>query len=117
MRKVIGYENALGVGNHLLLEGSVKWEVDKQFHIVWNFDYTVNNLLGHASDLRREDDGAITAELDFRDADIAELVKRDNLPATFEGNDVVQEVFDGVRVFHSVTVRGIAIVAPPSVPW
>lgn len=117
MRKPICYENALGVADHFLLEGSVKWEDGKKIPLVWNFGYDVNSLLGHAQDLQREEDGAITAELNINDLSVADLFKEDLIAATFQGSEVQEELCDGIRVFHNVLVRTVSLVSLPQVPW
>ena len=117
MRKVICYENALAVGDHFLLEGSVKWDPEKRFPVVWNFSYELHSLLGWATDLQREEAGAITADIEFIDLTNAKLVEDEDLPVTFEGNEVREEMHDGVREISNVKVRGLSVVLQPAVPW
>lgn len=117
MRKVICYENALAVGNHFLLESSVQWDPEKRFPVVWNFSYELHSLLGWATELRREEDGSITAELEIVDEANVKLIEDEDLPVTFEGNEVREEMHDGVREISNVKIRGISVVLQPAVPW
>ena len=117
MRKRICYEDALVFGDQFLIEGSVNWDEDAQLPLVWDFGVDTKSLLGHATDLRREEDGAITAELTFQDPKNEALAEAEDLSATFFADEVGQETHDGVQVFYRLRLRKIAIVPARSALW
>lgn len=64
MRHTIGYEGRdMGFG-HILLPGALKWDDSHPYPVLEKSDYT-SPIVGTASDIRREEDGRITAEIDF----------------------------------------------------
>lgn len=52
--------------------GSIKFEEDAEYFVTWDNNFSVENIIGKASDIRREDDGTLTAEIDWAETEKAE---------------------------------------------
>ena len=117
MRKIICYENALDFSNCFIVDGAAKW--DDKLPIVWNFSNELNDVLGQAVDLRREEDGAITAELMFLDLSVNKLMSAGDTFVTIYANELDYESCDGIRVFHNLRIREISVLPAMNgvVPW
>lgn len=61
MRYIIAVEGEQKVMDQFVTHGALFWEEDKKLPVVWNFHD--NEAVGQATDLRREKDGTITAEV------------------------------------------------------
>lgn len=52
--------------DHRLTDGCLKWVEGKEYPVLKSAKFDdPSNILGHATDIRREDNGVITAEIDF----------------------------------------------------
>ena len=114
MRKIICYEGKTYPHLlHTLAPGSVKWEEDKELPVTFNFNH--EKVYAKASDFRREEDGAITAEITFVDH-VPEAERKllvDECSATIYANGVVSK-YDFV---HSCDLQGVSFVLKGSVGW
>lgn len=64
MRHVILREGSpVWPGGPTIEVGATLWHIDKPVYVLENFDYSVNSMRGKATDIRRERNGEITAEL------------------------------------------------------
>jgi hypothetical protein len=62
-RYIICQEGKENVPGQFLLDGSMNWGEDKIW-VSWNFNHQ-DPKIGYASDIRREEDGWITAEIEL----------------------------------------------------
>lgn len=70
MRKIIGYEKVEKIPGQLILEGAFKWNETEPIPVTTHWSRSMDHpqsIIGKATDLRREEDGAITAEIDIPD--------------------------------------------------
>ena len=88
MRKIITWEGEEKVPGIIIEKGALTWG-DDPIPVCWNFQYDIENLLGNATDLRREDDGSITAEITFDE----ENEKQRQAKEVLEHGDVTTTVY------------------------
>lgn len=116
MRKTICIEGKKTVPGQFLETGSLKWEEGKQYPITW--EYKHDKIYGWASDIRREDDGTITAELDIEDGTALALLEHRDVSATIYGNKLVGTKDEEVGMsYSSVNLLSISLVVAHTVNW
>ncbi len=106
----------------LFLEGSLKWDTEN--HIPVSYSYNWDRVIGKANNLRREDDGTITAEIVWEERyqkEIDELLKKSKdgwsigeLGCGIHNlSDSLCNSKAGERDLKSGTIREIAIISSP----
>lgn len=119
MRHILCYENALSIGDQFWVDGAIKW-TEERVPVVWNFDGSdVRNLLGWATDIQRDDEGCITAEIKFHGPGLA-LEESGDLKicsASFMADEVEYAFRDKVTEVSSGRLRQIAMVPSDAVLW
>ena len=111
------------IGNHLEV-GALKFEEDKTYVVTWMNNFTVDNIIGTAHDLRREDDGEITAEIEWNENGdaIVELLG-EKCFVTIYGNEVEQlggfpkNDGDPQVLVRSVTLKALFVDNGAIDPW
>lgn len=120
-RMTISWEGTEAVPGIIIQPGALRWE-DEELPLCWNFDH--NELLGVASDIRREDDGQITAEITIYE----ETDNQKHAQVVMDHGDVATTVYvtdlsehkdeDGnKRIVESGRIRSVNMVLPDSVGW
>jgi len=59
--------------NHFFEVDSLVW--DEQVVVTWMFEFSAKSILGVASNIRREEDGWLSAEIEWSDSQAAEQAK------------------------------------------
>ena len=62
-REIVAYEGKRSVNGYLLHPGALKWDEEALIPVTEHFDWTQQTAWVKGSDIRREDDGSITAEM------------------------------------------------------
>jgi hypothetical protein len=127
MRKIICREGVEDLG-HIFEVGSLQWS--DPLPLVWNFSHdNIGNVLGRAEDIRREENGEITAEIVFNDSDKAQQAR-----TTLENKDTCCTIFankiyekritvgedeeaHAVRLIKSATIREVSVILAAGHPW
>lgn len=111
MRVQIAQEGSEVIPQQLLLDGSLKWS-DAPVSIT----NQVGILLGSATNIRRETDGMITAELDLVDDFWTELepIKKD-IGFTIAASSTLESWEGPLRIIHEAPIREVFLT--PGVPW
>lgn len=113
MRKIIAWEGEEKIPGQVLETGALKWNDDKPIPVTKSADWDVTSVIGTATDLRREDNHTITAEIELNEefapaiADMSFTVYCNQV----KGSDVSKEPW---RI-SSARIR--AIFFAPTVPW
>lgn len=114
-RHIISREGVVEDFDKTLLEvGSLTWD-EGRVPVGWEFKWDGQFLLGYAENLRREENGDITAEITFQERELEVHSGREFLGATVYASSVVQKMSKGVRVISGAKVKGVAITM--GVPW
>lgn len=119
-RHIISYEGVDEEFNRTHLKvGSLTWP-DSPVPVIWNFGLmNPDDLLGHATDFRREETGEITAEISFNNTDksarIADL--KEELYATIYARDVAQKMKRGIKVISYCKIAAISICLGSEHTW
>lgn len=118
-RMTISWEGAEAVPGIIIQPGALRWE-DEELPLCWNFDH--NELLGQASEIRREDDGRITAEITiYEQTDNQKhaqaIVDHGDTPATVYVTDLTEKREDDKRIVESGRIRSVNLVPPGNVSW
>ena len=114
------------IGNHLK-PYSMLWE-QAELPINYNANWTVEALIGVASDIRREDDGQLTAEVKWNDHGLMLIeamhqdvnAKDGTLWLTIVANMILEKGEAGVgtqRVVHQATIRELFVTMHLQDPW
>lgn len=78
-----------------LVEGSLQWDDDKLIPVLWENDFSTQGILGQAHDLRREDGGWLSAEIDWTNEDkspaVVELIDHGDLFLTIYATNVTEQ--------------------------
>lgn len=114
MREVIAYEDVYHPALSFLKYGSIKWAGEYPIPITAWESYT-HKLLGEASDIRRGDDGEITAEIQWFDEDYKTAVEDGLMALTLWCNDLDAEHIENTMVVQSAMLR--KIYPTIGVPW
>lgn len=101
--------------------GALKIE-QLSYPVVWSFGWDTEDFLGTATELKREDDESITAEIEWvadKKDDILVLLEKNDAFLTVYGNNVVQKdvkMGSTKRRVVAVTLRAVSVVPGPD-PW
>lgn len=122
MRKIIGREGRKDL-NTFIERNALKF--DDVLPLLWNFDTTPDHFLGNASDIRREEDGSVTAELTFNETDRGQqaktLVENGDCAATFFATNIKEvprkDRASTARHINEATIRYVSVVIASQVPW
>lgn len=120
MRKIIAWEGREMVPGVIIEVGALTWS--EPLPIVWSFQHDLSNLLGTARDLRREEDGSITAELDIRDdteqqRSVKTLLENRDVSTTIFANELTERIENGKRLVFAGAIREVSVVLPDTVGW
>lgn len=121
MRKTISWEGEEKVPGVVLEKGSLQWSEDP-IPLVWSFEQSVESVLGTASDLRREDDGRITAEVTLSEnlpnaQSTKNAIEHGDVVLTTWSNNLAEYNNNGVRRIRSATIRSVNAVIAGTVGW
>lgn len=110
MRVDICYEDAIQY-QWFLVKDSI--QLPEEAPLTWGFDWQ-RLPIGKAKDFRREEDGLITAELEFfkeeYQEDVETLLKNDDAAASMYANEVVDERCEDLRIVYKAVLKAVAIV-------
>ena len=115
VRKVISWEGEEKIPGIVLEIGALKWDENKQYPVTRGDQLRLP--IGRARNIRREENGAITAEIHLHE-DFRSVL--DNVSVTIYGNELVQKfVGEGgaLRRVSSVTLREVFLISPQQVAW
>lgn len=113
MRKIIAWEGDEMVPGQILEINSLKWS-NEPIPVTRHADDWAQPPIGNAGDLRREDNGSITAEIEL----IEELdVILNDMSFTVYCNEVKALGPRDVRPLRVTTARIRAIFSDTTVPW
>jgi hypothetical protein len=120
MRKTICIEgDEYPINGRIIEKGALGWPEDKKLPLCWSFNHDIEHVLGNASDLRREEDGRITAELTFNDSEAGQnakaVLEHGDASATIYANQLVEDR-KSKRV-SAATIRSVEVVVGGLVPW
>jgi hypothetical protein len=108
------------VGNHLEV-GALKFDATETYIVTWNNDFHVDNIVGNATDLRREEGGWITAEVTWsgeKSPEVSKLVDREEVWLTIYATQVEdQRRINAQRVVSSATLRALYLTPGLKSPW
>lgn len=127
MRKIICREGVEDLGK-ILEVGSMEWT--DPLPLVWNFEHdNIDNVLGRAEDIRREENGEITAEIVFNDSvnakRVALLLENKDVCCTILANKIdyehitvgEDEEAHSVSLIKSGTIREVSVILAAGHPW
>lgn len=111
-RVTIGYEGEQKLPNQLLLTGSVQFNENERYPVSVRLEEArlPGSPVGYASNVQREADGRITAEIDD------ELIP-EGRSATFFGDALDYRTEGGVMVVTNVRLREIMLLPKHLVAW
>lgn len=116
MRIEICFEDAIQY-EWFIVKGAL--EFPDEVPLTWGYDWQ-RFPLGKATNIRREDDGAITAELMFNKPeegeDIESLLKNQHVDVSMYGTNVTDERFENLRIVHKATLRAVVIIMSAAYP-
>jgi len=117
VRHIIAFEGRETVPGQFLEHGSLKWDEDTKLIVVWqaNFD-DPRNIIGTGTDIQRDENGVLTAEIEWNDPEKMEQLAKD-VAVTIWANEVNADrdkETDNITV-HSAKIK--ALLTTPSVPW
>lgn len=108
------------VGNHLEV-GALKFDEAGSYVVTWNNDPHVDNIVGNATDLRREEGGWITAEVTWggeKSPEVSKLVDQEEAWLTIYATEVEDHFKSNAqRVVRSATLRALFTTPTPESPW
>lgn len=113
MRKIIAWEGEEKVPGQFLEVGSFKWG-NEPIVVTKNTEWDADSVIGEATDLRREDNGSVTAEIKLQEGFTILL---DDLSFTVYCNDLKSIGSRGFPPSRLSSARIRAIFADTSVPW
>ena len=118
MREVIVYENAYHPALSFLELNSIKWTGEFPIPIA-AWESNTHKLLGGASDIRRGEDGEITAEIQWFDEEYQQAVEDGLMALTLWCNNLDAEHIENTMVVRSAILRMIypTIVVPWCKSW
>jgi hypothetical protein len=122
MRRIISWEGEVKVNGILIEKDALVWD-DKPLPMFWNFKHD-STCLGHATDIRREKNGSITAKVNFFDVphearDAKMLVKRNDASCCIWANKIVGHRGDDGLIRHVTSghIRSIGVVPAYNAGW
>ena len=120
MRKIVCIEDGDPIQGRVINDMALNWT--DNLPLVWQFGHVkIEDVLGHASDIRREENGRITAEIVFNETTKGQQAKEGlengDLACTIWANKIDEVILDGVQRVKSATVREISVVPATDVPW
>jgi hypothetical protein len=104
MRHTICHEDVEMVAGQFIAKDALRWE-DEKITISWNFDFQ-QPPIGYASDFQREDDGAITAEIDL----FGDMVLPKGYTFSIYMVDADYHRWKDILWITSALIKGVAIV-------
>lgn len=122
MRKIIAIEGRDTVPGQFLEPSCLKWNEGEVYPLVWNFSWE-RPPIGTATDIRREDDGTLTAELTITDEQALALMEHGDGSATFYANEVASTLVKNDqgevtgRRYISCQLRALSLVPQMQVTW
>lgn len=94
-------------------------EFPDEVPLTWGYDWQ-RLPIGKATDIRREDDGAITTELVFNKPEDGEsieiLLKNHDVDVSMYGTNVTDERFEDLKIIHKATLRAVVIIMSAAYP-
>lgn len=111
-RKIIAFEGRVMIPGQLIESGSLTWGDERIPVTRYARTGDISDLLGYATELRREDDGSITAEVDAGEYTV--LLEKD-VAVTITIKPAVWEEVDGVK--HVTAGKIVEVFMTPDVPW
>lgn len=126
MRIEICYEDAIQY-EWFLVKGAI--EFPEKVPLTWSYNFD-RPPLGHVTDIRREDDGAITGEMVFfRPSEpqaaalategekiIEEGLENGYMFPSMYANQVTDERFENLRIVYKATLKAVVIIVNPAFP-
>lgn len=114
MRKTIAREGEEWIPGQLLEVGSLKWG-DEPIPVTKSAEWDdLESLIGTATDLRREDDESVTAEIELNEEFASAIA---DMSFTVYCNEVKSIGPREVRPWRITSARIRAIFFAPTVPW
>ena len=107
-----GHDNVL---KNFFIPGSIKFREDAHFHVSLNNVF--DKVVGKASGLRREDDGWLTAEVEWVEDKEAypNLLSNGELFLTIFGNELLIKQEGGTLTVESINLRSLFLTSED--PW
>jgi hypothetical protein len=119
-RQIICYEGVEKVSGQLIEVGALKWEEGKDYPVVWAFNFA-GPPIGNARDIRREEDGSVTADVDIHDERMTQNDLLQDFAVTISGSNTEVKIDQerNLNTFSSVKLRGLSLVIHGlhGVPW
>lgn len=111
------------VNNHFFDPESIRWDSSKLIPVTWENNFSdPEALMGAASDLRREDDGWLTAEIEWntKGQQVADFINKDawltiHLNKLVETDETSQD--GGLRTIHEGNLLTIFASMRDGDPW
>lgn len=101
------------IGKHFFEPESIKWDSDRRIPVTWSNNFSdPEALMGYATDIQREDDGWLTAEIEWTEKgrQVEDFVNKDFFLTVYlnhlEETDTSSQD-DGQRTIHSGNLKGI----------
>jgi hypothetical protein len=115
MRVIVAFEGENTVPKQVLEHGSVRWAEDKPIPVT-DWENNTQKITGTAKDFQRDENGCVTAEVEFTDENVKTLIDAGEIALTVYGNQVDDSRRDdGTRVVHSFQL--LALYPTLGVPW
>jgi hypothetical protein len=119
VREIISWEGEEKLKGVLFEKGSLTWG-DRDIPVFWDYDLS-RPPLAFASDLKREGDGSVTAEINMTDTEDAKqagpLIVRGEAGCAILANEIVKTVEDGVQRVSSGSIKAIGVVSRNNLAW
>ena len=111
MRVEICFEDAIQY-EWFLMKDSIQFP-EEGVPLTWGYNW-VREPLGMATDIRREDDGALTTELVFRkpqdEEDVNILLKNDDIEVSMWANEVSEKRCENLKIVHKASLKAVCLV-------
>lgn len=107
-------EESYKINGQVIDIGAIKWE-DTPYAITWEAMWDAEHLLGKATDIQRDENGLLTAEIDMESlTDNGRRVWAD-VGTTIYANKLVTQRIDGIMHVTSCQLRALYFTL--GVPW
>ncbi|HEY5443375.1 MAG TPA: hypothetical protein VIJ87_02680 [Pyrinomonadaceae bacterium] len=119
MREIISWEGEEKLKGIFIEKDALTWD-DKGIPVVWN--YEMDRLpMGRATDIRREPDGSITAEITLTDTEDAvhagPLLVTGDVGCAMWAHEIVKTVKDGVDHVSHGKIKAVGVVFRYQLAW
>jgi len=119
MREIISWEGEEKLKGIFIEKDALTWD-DKGIPVVWNYEMD-RMPMGRATDIRREPDGSITAEITLNDHEDAvhagPMLVLGDVGCAIWANEIVKTVEDGVQHVSHGNVKAIGVVLRDNLAW